>query len=235
MIRIAICDNERIALDSIQDHVSRAFNGQELEIERFESGAALRARIVEGAGFDLLFLDINMPDINGIFLAKHIKPLIGECLLIFVSSQEDAVFESFSASPFRFLRKSRMEEEMPQIARDILLALREKPSQSIVLKYRQSFLRLNPYRVLYLESNGKVQTIHLIDRSVEVNYRLKELEEMFRPFGFLKPHNSYLVNCRFISSIRQTDIYMDNGERLPVSKHRLKEVKQFYLAYISQT
>lgn len=235
MIRIAICDDEPIALRSVKDYVEHAFIGQNAENDCFESGGALRAKIMENACYDVIFLDINMPDVNGIFLAKHLKPLIGECLLIFVSSQEDAVFESFSASPFRFLRKSRMEEEMPQIARDILLELREKPSESIVLRYRQSFLRLNPYRVLYLESNGKVQTIHLSDRSVEVNCRLKELEEMFRPFGFLKPHNSYLVNWRFISSIRQTDIYMDNGERLPVSKHRLKEVKQLYLAYISET
>ena len=234
MIRIAICDDEPIALRSIQDYIERAFHGHDIAIECFESGTALRANIMESACFDVIFLDINMPDVNGIFLAKHLRPLIGECLLIFVSSQEDAVFESFSASPFRFLRKSRIEEEMPQIARDVLLALQEKSPEGIVLRHNQSFLRLNPYRVLYLESNGKVQTIHLNDRTIEVNYRLKELEEMFRPFGFLKPHNSYLVNYRFISSIRQTDIYMDNGERLPVSKHRLKEMKQLYLAYISE-
>lgn len=234
MIRIAICDDEPIALRSIQDYVQRAFSDQDVAIECFESGVALRTKVMENACYDVIFLDINMPDINGIFLAKHLKPLIGECLLIFVSSQEDAVFESFSALPFRFLRKSRIEAEMPQIARDILLALQEKSSESIVLKHRQSFVRLNPYRVLYLESNGKVQTIHLSDRTIEVNYRLKELEEMFHPFGFLKPHNSYLVNHRFISSIRQTEILMDSGERLPVSKHRLKDVKQLYLAYISE-
>ena len=234
MIRIAICDDEPIALRSIQDYATCAFDGQNIEMECFASGSALRAKIMENISYDVIFLDINMPDINGIFLAKHLRPLIGEALLIFVSSQEDAVFESFSASPFRFLRKSKIEEEMPQLARDILLALQKKSSESIVLKYRQSYLRLNPYRVLYLESKGKAQTIHLSDRIIEVNYRLKELEEMFRPFGFLKPHNSYLVNYRFISSIRQMDIYMDNGERLPVSKHRLKEVKQLYLAYISE-
>ena len=234
MIHIAICDNEPVALRSIQDYVERAFSDQNIKIECFESGIALRERIMENVNYDVIFLDINMPDVNGIFLAKHLRPLIGECLLIFVSNEEGAVFESFSASPFRFLRKSRIEAEMPQVARDVLLALQEKSPKDIVLRHNQSFLRLNPYRVLYLESNGKVQTIHLSDRTIEVNYRLKELEEMFRPFGFLKPHNSYLVNYRFISSIRQTDIYMDNGERLPVSKHRLKEVKQLYLAYISQ-
>lgn len=234
MIRFAICDDEPIALDMLQDALEGAFRGQEIAIDRFASGAQLRAAILEGRDYDVVLLDINMPEINGIFLARHIKPLMGEALLIFVSSQEDAVFDAFSAEPFRFLRKGKLEAEMPQLARDILVKLQSKRDDSLTLRYRKSFVRVNPYRVLYIESKGKAQEIHLPDQVVEVNYRMKELEPLFEPFGFLKPHNSYLVNCRFISSIRPAELIMDGGLSLPVSKHRLKEVKEQYLSFISE-
>ena len=234
MIRFAICDDEPLALRMLTERLAHAFRGQEISIDCFESSSQLRAAILEGRDFDVLLLDINMPDINGIFLARRIKPLIGEALLIFVSSQDDAVFEALTAEPFRFLRKGRLDAEMPQLARDIMIKLRARKDDCLMLRYRKSFVRVNPCRVLYLESRGKVQEIHLPEQTIEVNYRMKELEQMLEPYGFLKPHNSYLVNYRFVSSIRPTELILDNGISLPVSKHRLKEVKEQYLNYISE-
>ena len=94
MIRFAICDDEPVALDMLADGLTRAFQGQEIAIERFDSGTSLRAALLDNRSFDVLLLDINMPDINGIYLARHIKPLLGDALLIFVSSQESARMET---------------------------------------------------------------------------------------------------------------------------------------------
>lgn len=234
MIRFAICDDEPVALDMLADGLTRAFAGQAIAMERFDSGAALRAALLDDHRFDALLLDINMPDINGIYLARHIKPLLGDALLIFVSSQDDAVYDSLTAEPFRFLRKGRLETELPQLARDILVKLQGRKDECLTLRYRKTFVRVDPCRVLYIESKGKTQEIHLPGQVVEVNYRMKELEPLLAPYGFLKPHNSYLVNYRFVSSIRPTELVMDGGLTLPVSKHRLKEVKEQYLNYISE-
>ena len=234
MIRIAICDDEPIALQMLSERITRALAGQELSVSCFSSGSALRESLLSNHSFDVLFLDINMPDVNGIYLARHIRPLLGDALLIFVSSQDDAVFDSFAAEPFRFLRKSRLDAELPQLSRDLLVKLQERGEQHLSLRYRKSFIRVDPLRILYLESKGKVQEIHLFEQLIEVNYRMKELEALLEPYGFLKPHNSFLVNYRFISSIRPTELVLDGGIRLPVSKHRLKETKEQYLNLISE-
>ena len=126
MIRIAICDDEPIALQMLSEHIARALAGQELSVSCFSSGSALRESLLSNHSFDVLFLDINMPDVNGIYLARHIRPLMGDALLIFVSSQDDAVFDSFAAEPFRFLRKSRLDAELPQLSRDLLVKLQER-------------------------------------------------------------------------------------------------------------
>ena len=172
MIRIAVCDDEPHVVRLLQSKLATLLDGREAQIEPYFSGTALRDKIMSGSGFDVIFLDVNLPDVNGIFLAKHIRPFIEGSLLIFVSSQDDAVYASFAAAPFRFLRKSRLDAELPQIVRDILKELQKKAPAGIVLQYRQAQISVNPLKVLYIESNLKNQFIHLSDRSLEVNYRL---------------------------------------------------------------
>ena len=234
MIRFALCDDEPVALDMLSERLAQAFQGQEIAIDRFPDSSSLRESLLKNNVYDVILLDINLPDINGIYLARHLKPLMGEALLVFVSSQDDAVYDALSAEPFRFLRKGRLEAEMPQFARDVLIKLQSRKNEHLTLKYHKSFVQINPYRVLYIESKGKVQEIHMPEQVIEVNARMKELEPLLAPYGFLKPHNSFLVNCRFISSIRSAELILDSGIRLPVSKHRLKEIKEQYLNYISE-
>ena len=234
MIHIAVCDDEPLAVQLLQERLTALLCKEETKIDAFLSGTQMRDSILAGKSYDLIFLDINLPDMNGIFLARHFRPFIRDSLLIFVSSQDDAVYDSFSAAPFRFLRKSRLQEELPRIVQDALKELQKKAPAGILLQYRQAQISVNPLKVIYIESNLKNQVIHLTDGTLEVNYRLKDLEPLFVPHGFIKPHNSYLVNYRFISSIQTRDVLLDNGEALPVSKHRLGEFKKAYLTLISE-
>ena len=75
MIRFAICDDEPVALDMLADGLTRAFAGQAIAIERFDSGTALRAALLDNRSFDVVLLDINMPDINGIYGEKMVSSL----------------------------------------------------------------------------------------------------------------------------------------------------------------
>lgn len=236
MIKIAICDDEMIAVRWLQDTISTAFKEYSVsaQITLFNSGLELRKKILEGSIFDVIFLDINMPDINGIFLARHLKDISANSLVVFVSSQENEVYHSFSAAPFRFLPKSRIEADLPLIVHDIILELKKRnAADTITIKCRQSYISLNPYKIIYVESFGKKQLIHTTSKTIEVNCRLKELQTSLESFGFLKPHNSFLVNYRFITVIQQTELLLDTNEKIPISRHRLSAVKEVYLTLIS--
>ena len=126
MIHIAVCDDEPLAVQLLQERLTALLCKEETKIDAFLSGTQMRDSILAGKSYDLIFLDINLPDMNGIFLARHFRPFIRDSLLIFVSSQDDAVYDSFSAAPFRFLRKSRLQEELPRIVQDALKELQKK-------------------------------------------------------------------------------------------------------------
>ena len=171
MIRAAICDDEVQAVKMLREKIHTY--SDDYETVEFFSGNSLRSEMLNGTAFDVVFLDVNLPDGNGIALARHIKAFAGNSLVVFVSSQDDAVYESFSAAPFRFLRKSRLDKELPDILRDIRMELSRKSKQSILLSYRQATISVDPYKVLYIESQQKMQIIHFQDRIIRVNYRLK--------------------------------------------------------------
>ncbi len=209
-------------------------SGEGYTIRTFSSGTALRNEILEGASFDVILLDIHLPDVNGIFLARHIRPFIRESLLVFVSSQDEAVYDSFTASPFRFLRKSRLDTELPLLVRDIRKELEKREEEGILLPLHQGQVMVLPQRVMYIEANRKTQVLHLTDRLLEVPCRLKDLEPLFRPHGFIRPHHSYLVNYRFVSILGKTDLRLDNGELLPISRHHLAPCREEYLTLIAK-
>lgn len=114
MIRIAVCDDEVIFVRCLRDMVEALFEKQGMEFQCFVYTSApelIRAHRKEE--FQLLFLDIDMPEMSGMELAAEIRAMNSAAALIFVSSHSDFVFESFQFQPFRFLRKEWLAEELP--------------------------------------------------------------------------------------------------------------------------
>ncbi len=228
MIKVAICDDEPKAAEMIAHEVGRQFVrlGEQVDIARYESGTALKADVFSGTSFQVIFLDIGMPDINGISLGKRIKERDDKILIVFVSGREDHVFESFAASPFRFIRKTAFKEEISKTISDIVDTLKSKSAAGILIKFRQSFVKINPFDILYVEAENKVTRVVLTTREIESKTTLSEFEEILLPYGFIKVHRSYLVNYRFIFAIHKEDLILDNRKTfIPISRHRLSEVK----------
>lgn len=114
MIRIAVCDDEVIFVRCLRDMVEALFEKQGMEFQCFVYTSApelIRAHRKEE--FQLLFLDIDMPEMSGMELVAEIRAMNSAAALIFVSSHSDFVFESFQFQPFRFLRKEWLAEELP--------------------------------------------------------------------------------------------------------------------------
>lgn len=136
MLQIAVCDDEAIILDMLSKRIKREFEklGHAVTISNFQYGVELRRRIFSGVRFDVLFLDIDMKDINGIELSKHLRENHTQSLIIFISNREEYVFKSFSVSPFRFVRKMDFEEEITEIIKDTIKELNREETNLLMLE-----------------------------------------------------------------------------------------------------
>ncbi|MFR7383482.1 MAG: LytR/AlgR family response regulator transcription factor [Anaerostipes sp.] len=108
-INIAICDDEQESLHMIQKELYNAANKLKIEIETYaynDGKKVLDSIYNENEDFDILFLDIDMPDISGLEIARKLRQKNLDIILIFISAHEQYVFESIEYNPFRYIRKT---------------------------------------------------------------------------------------------------------------------------------
>ena len=228
MLNLAVCDDEVTVLEVISSVLRRQFEklGLKTNITCFHLGMELWKAFCSGTSFDVFFIDIDMKDIDGIALAKRLRERNCKAIIVFISGREEYVFKSFTVQPFRFVRKSEFKNEIMQLVEDIVKETKREADHNIVLDTRGSSVRLNPFEIIFVECNNKTLHIETEHKNLQLEFRLSEIEKMLEKYGFIKTHKSYLVNYRYIFSIEKTDIVLDTGGRVPISKHRITEVKK---------
>lgn len=228
MLKIAICDDEKKLLNIIVPEIKAAFFRQhtDVQITAYESAVRLREDLFGGTRFQLIFLDISMPDMNGIILAQHLKKVAPQTMILFLSSHEETVFDAFKAAPFRFIRKRTFRSEIDGIVLDILATLNEQEIVRILLADKKGQFSVNPYEIIFAEAASRTCSLTTVSGIIETRTTFSSLEKELEPYGFLKIHRSILVNYRYIHSIKGNELLLDDGRSLPISKYRLQATKQ---------
>lgn len=234
-IQIGVCDDENMILRVIAEAVKNILAQKECvgEIETFSSAKELW-RALDKKKYALLFLDIDMPDLDGITLAKKIRTKYQESDIIFVSNREDKVFDSLSVHPFGFVRKSMFLKDIATVLEE-WLAKKDNFSQTISLQVPGEGMILLPIKdIVYIEGSKKDQIVHINKQdSVVVRSTMDSLEKKLKNHGFIRCHKGFLVNCCFISLIRyELIIEMRTGDKIPVGRARLQQVKEEFLTWV---
>ncbi|MDK2808763.1 MAG: hypothetical protein PWP24_1500 [Clostridiales bacterium] len=228
-LQIAVCEDEPAVLRHITKIITFEFQIQEKEaaIRPYKNPEHLVLDIKRGMQFHVLFLDIDMPNINGLELAAMVNRLSVSPLIVFVSSMEELVYQSFRVHPFRFLPKASFPQEIHTCISDILEEFKSPHLQDfIVFSSQNTLYRLNVQEILYVECIGKTLRFAMHEKTLEVKYVLSDMEQLLSPHHFLRIHKSYLVNRAYIYQIETREIRLSNGTLLPLSRYRAKEIKQ---------
>lgn len=229
MIRIAIVDDEQIILNSIRKKIEKILYdlNAEYEIQDFTSGKTALKEITE-KGFDIVFLDIDMPDVSGMTIAKKIRMQEENVEIVFITNKDELVYDAIKVLPFRFIRKSRFDEEIQEALHKFVAKLNNiKPIH--IFSTSNGEKAVQPVRIRYIEVSSHKLSIHLLNESFITSGNLKDIEEQFYTYGFIKIHQSYLANFRFINYIKRNEVILDNGIVLPLSRSRYEKTKFEYM------
>ena len=126
-MRIAVCDDEQKVAGEIADRISGVLKAeaQEAQIDVFDAGSALWERLCSEE-YELVFLDIDMPDISGMDIAAKMMELGDKPLLVFVTSHDELVYDSLKFHPFGFVRKHLLGEELPNVCGTVSVTWKSK-------------------------------------------------------------------------------------------------------------
>jgi len=235
MYTAAICDDEQVVAQYIANHVTARFSAHQKPItaDWYTDPVSLKKRIENGANYDVLFLDIDMPGLDGIELCRQFRELGGDSLVVFVSNKEDMVFQTFEVLPFRFIRKARFELEFDKLCRDLLVELERRQDKWLRLQTEPDGVvySVNVQKLVYVEAQGKFCLLRSTVNTQEIRIKLSELEQLHRPHGFLQVHRSYLVNPYYIYRIDVDTVLLDQGERVPLSRRRREQLTEEFFRW----
>jgi len=237
IIRVGVLDDEQNAVDIISTSVKKIFssNGVEAEIVCFTSAKELWLKLKE-EWFNLLFLDIKMPLIDGVEFGKKIAAMENRPDIVFVSSNTNRVFDTFAVNPFGFVRKDNFIKDLSGVieryVKQKVLSGENKLLQ-IEVKNRGEFISVNLSLVKYIECVKNVQTLYMDGlKNCEVHSRIYSLEEQVTSYGFIRIHKGYLVNCKYIRRFNATTVQLTTGEELPVGRSKRDEAMDKYFEYM---
>ncbi|WP_313164719.1 LytTR family DNA-binding domain-containing protein [Sedimentibacter sp.] len=229
---IAVCDDEEFALSQISGAVKKEFekSGMNVDITVFNEPKLL-LELNRTSSFDVIFLDIDMPDLDGIETARIIKNQNPKSLIIFVTGKDELVYKSFEVHPFGFIRKFKLKEEISSIVEDIIKEL-SRNDYMLNFKIEGIHYKLLIDEIAYIESKGNYIIINTTDGLTykykdSINKKEIELSEQ----GFVRTHEKYLVNLKYIFKINKSSVTVIQNYDIPVSRSRMNALKEGFLNY----
>ena len=182
--------------------------------------------------FDLIYLDIDMPQTDGIALGRQLRALGCPADIIYVSNLDERVYEIFSVHPWSYIRKSRFSQELPGVIGEYVRNLRHRTQQLVLQNTDGQVQSFGPGDILYVEAVGKIQKLipATPGQPFLVRSALHDLETMLIPLGFIRVHKGFLVNYRCIRKITSRSVLLDTGAELPIGRDRLKQARESYLS-----
>ncbi|HCW22179.1 MAG TPA: hypothetical protein DGX96_00435 [Lachnospiraceae bacterium] len=237
-ISVAICDDDADILSVVTGSISNEFtkHGYHATIELFRNAKEAQQRM-KHVTFDPLFLDIDMPGEDGITFAKSLRSHDLSTDIIFLSSREDRVFDALRTGPNGFIRKSSFLKDVADVIALYVKNREKKKGKQLVIEEGDGTRSFDIGQVLYIEGRGKYQEIHLQGNPepVKVRKTMQEMEDMLSKSGFLRIHKGYLVNYTCIRHLGTAEAELTNGEILPLSRRRVQEIRDAYLALMQDS
>lgn len=240
VIRIAMCDDETAFLQTYQKKVSELFQeyNTDCKIDVYTDSRAFWEHCAE-TPYDLIFLDIDMPELSGIQLASKFRDNGLDTTLVFVSSHDDFVFETFRYNAYRFVRKNKLLSDTQEMIFSFCAALKTK---SVIVRLdldQQRTLEQKVSGIAYFYSiRHDIYFVTAQKESIRLamhTYTMNELEKQFTEKGFIRVHRSYLVNYAWILQIKGDQVYLKNcQDKIPLSRGRSEEVKLQYQRLIRE-
>lgn len=227
-MQIYVCDDEPKILKDLADKI-KYYMPQD-DVVSFSSGKELLNRLQE-QGCDLLFLDIDMPDITGMDIAGKLTELDAKPLFVFVTGHDELVYESLQYHPFGFIRKSFFDGEIEKVLKDCEMELRERRKHfHFRMGNRDVSLLLSD--IVYFESDSNYMKVYTQAESFRFRSTVTAVENSLTDHGFIRVHKGFLVNQSAVKIIGKDELEMINGDFVPFGKNFVEEAKQKLLRYM---
>lgn len=236
MIKIAIVDDQDEYLNILESQIRKiCFNKSfEFKIKLFESGNEFLYYLDKDEKFDILFLDIDMPGINGIELSKKLYFKENNTIIVFVTSHSELMAEAFGINVYSFIKKEEIEKKLPVIFNTLLNIFGQM--KNIVFKTEAGYTNFSISSIVAISMETRKLYLYLNNNEKIRIYKhvLSEIEKQLDKKCFIYANRSLLINLRYVNVIQHDHIFTTNNLSFEISKYRKKEIENSFLEFLEE-
>ena len=233
-MRIAICDDEEKFRVQEKNLVDRLSGSLDVVVDAFDDGRDLLKRF-DSNPYDLVFLDIEMPTMDGITLAKEIRKRTGQVQIVFLTGHVEYAIEGYEVNALRYLTKPVNEEKLKEVLRHVMD--QNVQGKQLILREDGEDLVLNVSDIYYMEAQNQYVMIYASDGEHLIRANIGDFEEQLKNDGFYRIHRGYLVSLAKVKKLLKGEVsleYHKNAVTLPVSRSNVKPLKEALYAFVEK-
>lgn len=226
LLDVMICDDEephilhlRQLLEQLQDEIGLRItphNSPEKLLQQLEDKVKCGEALP-----DVIFLDIRMPEVDGISFGKALHNIAPDIYVVFTTAYKEYAIEGYEAQAFRYLLKPLTNEAVQKVLKEIQRDMGKKKKLIVKLAKGESVLAL--HEILYLSAEDKYTILYTMDGYYVDRTSLNDYESLLSPYGFYRIHRKYIVNFHHHKSLEKGHVILSQGTRLPISRRREKD------------
>ncbi len=237
-IKIAVCDDTPLDIKHlvaiIEEYAATHQEHYHITLSTFSNGDSLIEILEKGESFDIIFLDIMMPYVNGIEVAKEIRLNDSVSKIIFLTSSSEFAVESYSVNAFHYLLKPVQATLLKEVLDNALLQATSSQKESLLVYSKKALMKIYVDDIEYIEVKGHILYFHLRNNKILESYGvMTKLEKALLAYpSFIKPHRSYIINMNYISLLTPTQVKTHSYAPIPISRINYPGLKQAYMDYL---
>lgn len=225
-LTIAVCDDDVVVCRHIKKLLQD--RNSDYAIDVYGSGEEL---IKSAKEYDIIFLDIEMRQINGLKTAKILRNMKREDYIIFLTSHTECMPDAFKVRAFRFLNKpiqiKKFTEAITEAEKEILR------NEKVIIPSQGRMILVSQKDIVYIESLGDGTCLYTTKEELVTGKSLKYWEQTLDSTQFFKIHKSYFLGLRYVKGINPSDISINFQDiKLPIARRKKTEFQEYYMQYI---
>lgn len=230
-MKIAICDDEQLYIDSLRHEVEACTKGLPVVIQTFLSGQQLLEQLAAGENYQIYFLDIELKDKNGMELAARIRESSRDAVIIFVTMYGEYMQRAFDVQAFQFIVKPFEREQVRRIIRNAIQYVNEINTCFTYEKQKQIFAIRNE-EILYFESQKRKICVHTQNGEHIFYGTMEHIRKNANPLLFVQIHKSFIVNMAMVKNFHGNALFLMDGTELVVSRNYVKQFNEVYRNFL---
>lgn len=235
MVRVAICEDDLFYMEREKNLIESYLQTREIRSEITTFSSSIELTKAYANSFDIIFLDVEMDEMNGMEVAHWLRDKGAKSHIIFLSAYAEYLPEGYKVDAHRYLLKNdaKFDESFCECMDSVVAKIQMEESK-IEIKIKDGILSIAPSKIIYAESNVHKVTLYVIEQSGDIREyymydRLDNVQSKLERYGFLRIHQSYIINGEHLRKVYRYKAELIKDISLTISKKYYNDVEDYYI------